>query len=203
MRGWLGAAVIAVCSLLWAAEASAQQPPTDPVGVLVAFELARNRGDLDAALSYFASDAVVVQRSARFNGRDEIRTFLQAAPNRGRATVIANRRQDGSRVTWNERIGSPNANTGDVNAEAVVLEGKIRSLVYNGILPGQRFDGALDARSQLPATLGLGSVLFVLLGMVGVIASGLGHARRAPSSLQGRLMHDLRGWTETTARSKA
>jgi hypothetical protein len=57
-----------------------------------------------------------------------------------------------------------------------------------------RVDPALDGRAQLPASVGLGAVMVVLLGIVAIASMGLRRSTR-PSTLQGRLMQDLQGWS--------
>jgi hypothetical protein len=47
----------------------------------------------------------------------------------------------------------------------------------------------------LPATVGLGAVLAVLVGVLVVASFGLTSRGAAPSRLRGRLMHDLQGWS--------
>ena len=82
-----------------------------------------------------------------------------------------------------------------VNVEAVVQDGKIRSLNYLPSAQPLRADAALDGRAQLPASVGLAAVLAVFLSVVMLASTGLRRPAREASSLQGRLMQDLRGWT--------
>ena len=82
-----------------------------------------------------------------------------------------------------------------VSVEAVVQDGKIRSLAYMAANQPLRTDPALDGRAQLPATAGLGAVLAVMLGVIMVGSVGLSRGGASASSLRGRLMHDLQGWT--------
>jgi hypothetical protein len=173
----------------------------DPSSVITAFELARNRGDIDGALAYFAADASIRQRTSVMSGHVEIRRYLELLISRGRYPSVTNRRVDGTRVLWIERGMGQNASLAETSVEAVVVEGKIKLLAFQGAPAGQRNAAALDTRGQLPAMVGLGSVLLLLLGTLVMTSTRFGRTASAPSTLQGRLMHDLRGWR--TARLKA
>jgi ketosteroid isomerase-like protein len=186
----------------------------DPAAVVSAYEMARNRRDIDSALAYFADDATINQRSTTFAGKDEIRKFLDGISARSRFVVVSDRKVSGSRITWTERAGtqgpSPqgqpmslaqqqssgaNANAFVVSVEAIVHDGKIHSLAYLPTNQPLRSDPTLDGRAQLPASVGLGAVLAVLLGVLMVASVGLTSRGAAPSRLRGRLMHDLQGWS--------
>jgi hypothetical protein len=196
------------------------QAGIDPAAVISAYEMARNRRDVDTALSYFADDATISQRSTTFAGKDDIRKFLDGISARSRFVVVSDRKVNGTRVTWTERAGtqgpSPqgqpmslsqsqgssggpnsaaNANAFVVSVEAVVQDGKIQSLAYLPANQPLRADPALDGRAQLPAGVGLGAVVAVLLGVLMVASVGLTSRGASPSRLRGRLMHDLQGWS--------
>ena len=72
-----------------------------------------------------------------------------------------------------------------VNVEAVVQDGKIRSLNYLPSAQPLRADAALDGRAQLPASVGLAAVLALLLSVVMIASTGLRRPAREASSLQG------------------
>ena len=95
--------------------------------------------------------------------------------------------------------GGPNSNANAaaflVSVEAVVQDGKILSLAYMSTGQPLRTDPALDGRAQLPASVGLGAVLAVMVGMLLVASVSLSRRGAPPSSLRGRLMHDLQGWS--------
>ena len=196
------------------------QAGIDPAAVVSAYEMARNRRDVDTALSYFADDATISQRSTTFAGKDDIRKFLDGISARSRFVVVSDRKVNGTRVTWTERAGtqgpSPqgqpmslsqsqgssggpnstaNTNVFVVSVEAVVQDGKIQSLAYLPASQPLRADPALDGRAQLPAGVGLGAVVAVLLGVLMVASVGLTSRGASPSRLRGRMMHDLQGWS--------
>ena len=222
MRLWL-AMGIGVGALMISAQLASMakaQAGVDPAAVVSAYELARNRRDVETALTYFADDATINQRSTTFTGKDDIRKFLDGISARSRFVVVSDRRVNGTRVTWTERAGtqgpSPqgqpmslaqsqgsnggpnstaNSNAFVVSVEAVVQDGKIQSLAYLPTNQPLRSDPALDGRAQLPASVGLGAVLAVLLGGLMVASAGLTSRGASPSRLRGRLMHDLQGWS--------
>lgn len=229
LRLWLAmivGALLVVGSGIVSSMARAQSSG-DPAAVITAYEMARNRRDVDAALSYFAEDAIITQRSTTYSGKDEIRNYLEAVSTRSRFIVVSDRRVNGNHVSWTERSGSqsgtdqqqaaavgqsqqvrPGLNVGGVqtrpgvsvvsfsiNVEALVQDGKIRSVAY--ALPNQpaRPDPSLEGRAQLPASVGLAAVGVVLAVLL--LTASLGFRRRlgSPSSLQGRLLQDLQGWS--------
>jgi len=191
----------ALCWVLVLASASApvagaqiSLQPSEPAAVIGAYQMARNRGDIDAAVSFFSDDATLTQRSTTYTGKEEIRRYLENANGRGRFIVVSNRVTNGNQLSWIERPAGQNINGIEVGVEAIVQDGKIKALSYNGAAFTGRTEPTLDARSPLPALLGLGSVVLVLSGVVLVASAGLPHTRGGDSSLRGRLMRDLRMW---------
>jgi hypothetical protein len=186
--------VVALAGLLSASEAGAQAQTPDSVTLVTAFELARNRGDLDLAMSYFADDATLTQRTAVYSGRDEIRRYLQTSAGRGRFVVVSNRHVDGNQLSWTERPTGQNVNGIEVSVQAIVQDGKIQSLAYNGLIPQLRPDASADGRAQLPAVFGLASVALVFAGLIVTVSLGLPHRPGSDSRLRGRLMGGLQVW---------
>jgi hypothetical protein len=82
-----------------------------------------------------------------------------------------------------------------VTVEAVIQDGKIQSMSYIFGSPAVRQDPALEGRAELPASIGLAAVLLVMLGVLLVASVGLGRATPETSSLRGRLLQDLQGWS--------
>jgi hypothetical protein len=215
LRVWLamGVGVVTLLSSGVVASMAKAQAGGDPAAVITAYEMARNRRDVDAALAYFADDATISQRTTTFSGKDEIRKFLDASGTRSRFVVVSDRRANGTRVSWTERSGGqasgqpaqgPGASSlasstvgtaaFAVSVEAIVQDGKIRSLAYLAANQPARADAVPDGRAQLPASVGLGAVLVVLFGFLAVASVGLRRSS-SPSTLRGRLMHDLQGWS--------
>jgi hypothetical protein len=188
--------LVLLLSTFGAVVASAQvgNQGSEPASVITAYEMARNRGDIDAAVAFFADNAVISQRSTTFTGRDEIRRYLQNSTGRGRFVVVTNRKTNGNHVSWVERPAGQNVNGVEVAVEAIVRDGKIRALSYNSGAILTRLEPAVDGRAQLPAVVGLGSVVVVLSSVVLLASTGLGQARGEESSLRGRLLRDLHVW---------
>jgi hypothetical protein len=195
------AAAFVLGGLLSATIAAAQGQVPEPVALISAYESARNRGDLDLAMSYFAADATLTQRSTVYSGLDEIRRYLQNTTGRGRFVVVSNRRVDGNQLAWTERPAGQNVNSIEVNVQAVVQDGKIQSLAYNGLVAQARADAAFDGRPQLPAVVGLGSVLAVLSASLLVASTGMAHSPGPQSRLRGRLLEGLQGWRSARSAS--
>src|ERR1700730_9281394 len=109
LRLWLamGVGVVALMVSGLVASMATAQAGADPAGVVTAYEMARNRRDIDTALTYFADDATINQRTTTFAGKDEIRKFLDGISARSRFIVVADRRGSGNHVTGNERAGDP------------------------------------------------------------------------------------------------
>lgn len=196
LKGWvaLGWAALVYCVAGGSASAQVGVQTSEPAAVITAYEMARNRGDVDAAVSFFDDNATLQQRSTILSGKDEIRRYLQNQTGRGRFVVVSNRKTNGTQLTWVERPAGQNVNGVEVSVEAIVQDGKIKALSYNGTPLVPRLEPNQDVRTPLPAMLGLASVLLVLSGLVLVASSGLGHAHSADSSLRGRLLRDLQVW---------
>jgi hypothetical protein len=196
------------------------QTSADPTSVITDYETARNRRDIDGALSFFADDATVTSRATTFTGKDEIRKYIEAIAPRSQFLSVSDRHAGGNHVIWTERItgmgsgqgigsqgygvrsqvpspamGLPGLAGGLVSVDAVVEDGKIRSLTY---VPGTqaqlRFDPSLDGQGLLPATAGLGIVVSVLAAGLVLAWVGIGRSTTAASSLRGRLLSGLQGW---------
>jgi hypothetical protein len=188
------------------------QPTGDPAAVIAAYETARNQRDLDLALSYFADDATLTQRSTTFAGKTDIRKFLEGFSTRARFNTVSDRQVNGNRVTWTERAsgpgtelqtrppqgfnaGVPGATGFTFGVEAIVQDGKIRSLTYLPASQAPRTDVVDDGRAQLPASVGLAAIVSVFVGIVLIASLGLRRGATAASTLQGRLLQGLQGWS--------
>jgi SnoaL-like domain len=213
-RLWLamgvGAACLVASSVL--VTLARAQATGDPAVVIAAYETARNQRDLDLALSYFADDATLTQRNTTFSGKADIRKFLEGFSTRARFNTVSDRQVSGTRVTWTERTSGPggepqsrppqgltaaaaSANAFTFGVEAVVQDGKIRSIIY---LPGTqapRADPSVDGRAQLPASVGLAAILAILVGLMLIASLGLRRGATAASTLRGRLLEGLQGWS--------
>src|SRR5215471_13276331 len=102
LRLWLAMGVGGECLILSAVVVSLAraQAGGDPAAVITAYEMARNRRDIEAALSYFADNAVISQRNTTFAGTDEIRKFLDGISTRASFIVVSDRHASGNKVSW-------------------------------------------------------------------------------------------------------
>jgi SnoaL-like domain len=196
-------AVVALVPLRWARPAAAQAGP-DPSVVVNGFEQARNQRDVDATLAFFADDATLTDRTQRvYRGRDEIRGYFQqlAARGRGLTLTTANVRINGPQVSWIERPPSPNGGGFEIGVDAMIRDGKIRSMVYTASA-AQRLDTNVDGRSTFPALIGLIAVLLTLAAAAGLLsAAGTGPVPGRGSHLRGRLVTELATWRADQRRS--
>jgi hypothetical protein len=182
-----------VALLLGASTGQAIAQVSDPTLVVDAYERARTTRNVDAALATFADDAVVrlVDRGTfSFSGKVDIRRFLQDVAVRNVPLLVSNRHVAGTTVTWTERDQFQAQSAVDLSVEAIVQDGKIKSLQYRvGTSPTA--DGrAVQAGEPLPATIALAAV--VALGVVLLAAASLGSRRRpSASTLRGKLMTSL------------
>jgi hypothetical protein len=187
--------VLGLVLFVWGPNTVAAQVMDPPV-IIDSFERARNQKNVDAALAYFADDAVVrlVERgTVTFNGRTEIRRFLQNIGVRNPPTMTSNRHVVGNTVTWNERDQGQLMNAIDLSVEAFVQDGKIKSLVYRVAAPAATDVRTADAPARLPAVFALGAL--AALGLLLLALASLGPRRRASSStLHGKLVSALGEW---------
>jgi hypothetical protein len=200
------AVIVSLGPAVWPRSAVAQGGP-EPATVVDGFEQARNRRDVEATLAFFADDATLTDRTSRiYRGKDEIRGYFQQLAARGRGLTLAsvNLRVNGPEVTWTERPPNQNAGGFEINVDAVVREGKIRSLTYSSSASvAQRIDPALDARGSVPPLVGVLAVLLTLGGAISLVSTA-GGRRPAPgreSQLRGRLVTELATWRADQRRS--
>jgi predicted SnoaL-like aldol condensation-catalyzing enzyme len=124
-------AAIAVMTLLAACQSGGSQP-TNPAAVMDAYTAAINAHDLEKALSYVADDAVYDRPAGAFNGKEEVRGFIEDLFARNvQVELIGERTVDGERVTWKSRVMIDDPENPGVrleiinNSESIVRDGKI------------------------------------------------------------------------------
>jgi hypothetical protein len=104
-----------------------------PAEVMDAYTAAINSRDVEAALALVADDAVYERPAGSFNGKEEIRGFIEDLIAReAQIELIGERTVDGERVTWQShiRIKDPANPDGPLlelmnNSESTVRDGKI------------------------------------------------------------------------------
>jgi hypothetical protein len=193
----LGPARLIVLSLLLLCfgQARALAQVLDPPVIVDSFERARNQRDVDAALAFFADNAVVrvEERNAMsFTGKAEIRRFVQTMGVRPPPQVTSNRHVVGNTVSWSERAqgqGGQQQPPMDLKVEAIVQEGKIISLVYRVALPPPPASPQAESAARMPAVFAPLALLVVGGGLL--LAASHTPRRGATSALHGRLIAAL------------
>jgi hypothetical protein len=183
-------------ALVWATPVFAREPSV--VDVVDRYVNARNRGDVNAIVSLFADEATVTWSNGRsYAGQPEVRRLMQQGIFRGESILIANRRQVGDHVSWDEQVRYPGSTLG-VKARAIIRDGRILSLAYGtaSLLEGQ--SEAQSARTGFPALTGFGAVAIVLVGAFTLLLACTQPERGSASRPQRRnLMPSLKRWNET------
>jgi len=161
---------------------------SDPMAVFNAFHAAVNAHDVDAALAFFAPDAVVQFPNQPppnvFRGTQEIRTWLQAVSAQHIQVTTSNVQVTGDRITWDVGVivddVRPLGISVDGSAEAVIQGGKIVSFAFTiSEETLAKLQAATAPPQAMPHTGGAPISLWWLLAIIGLGASGLGLALRA------------------------
>lgn len=105
----------------------------DQAGVVQTFLECQNAGDIDCCLELIAEDAVFDVGRGRYEGKEQIRSFVTMLVGRGSHTTVVESRpeQDGVRGLWEQvdddgrRLGIPQV---QLQAQVRVRDGKILSL---------------------------------------------------------------------------
>ena len=169
----------------------------NPSAVVSRYEDAWSDRDIDAALNQFAEDAVITLHDARtrtLSGSYQIREFLRASSLGSLPTLTTVRHIDGTTVTWSERTQTNGQvlSSAELTVEAVVEDGKIKSLVYR---PGTLVSGSTSAATEMtPESAATALAALVLFGL-GLLSLATARPRMGSGShLRGRLVRHLYGW---------
>ena len=122
-----------VIALLAACQSATSGQPTDPAAVMDAYTEAINAHDVERALSYVADDAVYERPGGAFNGKAEVRTFVEGIIARDvHVELIGEREVNGEEVTWQSRVTIDDPENPDGpqlelvnNSASIVRDGKI------------------------------------------------------------------------------
>ena len=120
--------LIVVTTLLTACQSGGgSSQPTDPAAVMDAYTAAINAHDVEGALSYVADNAVYHRPAGDFNGKEEVRGFIEGLVARNvKVELIGERTVDGERVSWQSHVTLENpAQEITNNSESIVRDGKI------------------------------------------------------------------------------
>lgn len=173
----------------------------DPAAVVDAYQAARGRGDVDALARLFADDAALTDPFGNSHvGKAEVRKWLGTVAARPRTVGVERASVTADRASWFEQVGTGTGSPGfAVSVAAVIRGGRIASLVYRRA-DSQESTEVADARTTLPAPLGVGAVLLVLT--LGLAVSSRGLHRVTASSPRGVLIASLQGWAEERRRAR-
>jgi len=123
--------IVLVASLLAACQ-SGGSSTADPAAVMDAYTTAINAGDVEAALALVADDAVYDRPGGTYNGKEEIRGFVQDLVDRHvHVELVGERTVNGDTVTWvsHVTIDDP-ANPGT----RLDLTNNSESVIQNGLI---------------------------------------------------------------------
>jgi LPXTG-motif cell wall-anchored protein len=149
--------VLMLCTVMPGLTLNVQAQATDPQTVFNQFHAAVNAHDVDAALAFFADDAVVQFPNQPppnvFRGTAEIRTWLQGDADQHIQVATEQLKVEGDKLTWIAKV-----DVDDVRALGITIEGPVEAVVQNGKIKSFAFtlsDATLAklaaATSQPPA----------------------------------------------------
>jgi hypothetical protein len=196
MKARMIAVMMSVVLLALPVALYAQEP--DPTPIINAWVEALNAGEIDAALSYLADDAVVQivppapGTSGIFTGKGEIRGWYETVVGQHGVTTLSDCQVDGETVTCVNTYAEDSFRSLGIDSVvgewvAVVREGKLQSYTFS--MSDESLAALMAAMSPpvVPETGGsalpIHAVLAILGGLIGVSGLGLGtsqwHRRQA------------------------
>jgi hypothetical protein len=196
MKARMIAVMMSVVLLALPVALYAQEP--DPTPIINAWVEALNAGEIDAALSYLADDAVVQivppapGTSGVFTGKGEIRGWYETVVGQHGVTTLSDCQVDGETVTCVNTYAEDSFRSLSIDSVvgewvAVVREGKLQSYTFS--MSDESLAALMAAMSPpvVPETGGsalpIHAVLAILGGLIGVSGLGLGtsqwHRRQA------------------------
>jgi hypothetical protein len=173
----------------------------NPSAVILRYEDAWGQRNVDAALTEFADNAVIILHDARtrtLSGPYQIREFLEGAGLGAPPMLTSNRTVDGSTVSWSERteVNGQVLSSAELTVQAVVEHGKIKSLVYRpGTLargPSSAAGNAATEMTSESAATALAALVLLELGLLSLASAR--PCGGSGSHLRGRLVRHLHGW---------
>jgi len=187
MRARVIAVVMSVALLALPVALNAQE--SDPMSIINAWVEALNAGDIDAALSYLADDAVVQivppapGSSGVFSGKGEIRGWYETVAGQHGVTALSDCQIDGETVTCVNTYAEDSFRSLGIESVvgewvAVVREGKLQS--YTFTMSGESLAVLMAAMTPpvMPETGGsprpIYAVVAALGGLIGISGLGLG-----------------------------
>jgi hypothetical protein len=196
MKARMIAVVMSVALLALPVALYAQEP--DPMSIINAWVEALNAGEIDAALSYLADDAVVQivppapGTSGIFTGKGEIRGWYETVVGQHGVTTLSDCQVDGETVTCVNTYAEDSFRSLGIDSVvgewvAVVRDGKLQSYTFTMSDESLAMLMAAMTPPVVPETGGsalpIHAVLAILGGLIGVSGLGLGisqwHRRQA------------------------
>ncbi len=104
-----------------------EEQPTDPAEVMDAYTAAINAHDVEGALALVDDDAVYGRPTGQFNGKEEIRGFIEGLVARDvHIELLGERRVEGEQVSWQSRVTLSDPEDEFINnSESIVRDGRI------------------------------------------------------------------------------
>ena len=126
--------IAALFVLLLAACGGATQAESDPTVIVQDFYRAIADGELEAAMSHVAEDALFINPTGTYTGKAEVRENISALVDGGFVFELRDLANDDGKVTYGYTlyIGGENVEEGD-NGVTIVKDGKI---VFDGLEEG-------------------------------------------------------------------
>jgi ketosteroid isomerase-like protein len=110
-----------------------QSSDTDPAAVMDAYTEAINNHDVEAALALVAEDALYSRPNGDFNGKEEIRGFIEGLFARDvQVSVIGERQVNGEEVIWMSSVSLLDPE--NPNGPRIQLTNNSRSTIRNGLI---------------------------------------------------------------------
>ena len=178
-----------VSAVLLALPVALYAQESDPMSIINSWVEALNAGDIDAALSYLADDAVVQivppapGTSGIFTGKGEVRGWYETIVGQNGVTSLSDCQVDGETVTCvntyaEDSFRSLGIDSGVGEWVTVVREGKLHS--YTFTMSDESLEALMAAMAPpvMPETGGLALPIYAMVailgGLLGVSGLGLG-----------------------------
>ena len=187
MKARMIAVMMSVVLLVFPVALYAQEP--DPMPIINAWVEALNAGEIDAALSYLADDAVVQivppapGTSGIFTGKDEVRGWYETVVGQNGVTVLTDCQVAGETVTCVNTYAEDSFRALGIDSVvgewvAVVRDGKLQSYMFTMSDESLAALMAAMAPPVMPETGGstypISTIVTILGALIGISGLGLG-----------------------------
>jgi hypothetical protein len=178
LRHWLTSTVVVLMVLagLLGLTLDVHAQATDPKSVFDGFHAAVNAHDVDAALAFFADDAVVQFPNQPppnvYRGTAEIRAWLQGDADQHIQVTTEQLNLAGDKLTWIGKVV-----TDDVRGLGITIEGPAEAIIQGGKITSFSFTLSDATLAKLAAATSTGAapdLTLMLLVLVGLGIFGVG-----------------------------